>query len=497
MVMMPAAPVLAGAFRPMRFEATVEDCVTTHGEIPKDLAGGFYRVGPTFKRPTHQGGNGLLAMDGMVQGLTLENGRADFRNRWVRTPKYLLEERHGRAMFRWADGEWSDWRNIGFGPALQDQATRGIPQGTNNINCFPFAGEILASGEQGGPPVALDPITLETRGIVPWSPQLARGIFDQAGYGDAAFTAHPKWDAASGTLYGWSYSDRPPFVTVNVVHPDGSVTSRELWDAPYCSEVHDMWLTPDWMVLPFQGFAFDPGRVERGLSVQGWQPDLPITLALVPRHDIEHGEIRWITAEIEPQYIMHTLAANVVGNTLSLDGPIFERPPFPLDIDGFQGEDVALFFNLARSTLGRWTVDLDSGSVKSELLDDRPVELPKVDERFYGRGHRWGYLIGGEARGNGMRMHSLVIRDIDTGAEQEYRLRHDRPSLVMEPTFVPRTPDAPEGDGYLMVPISRWTENLGEFVIFDTDDISAGPVCRIEIPFLLGFTPHGHWMDFR
>jgi carotenoid cleavage dioxygenase len=178
---MPAAPVLAGAFRPMRFEATVEDCVTTHGEIPEDLAGGFYRVGPTFKRPTSQGGNGLLAMDGMVQGLTLENGRADFRNRWVRTPKYLLEERHGRGMFQWADGEWSDWRNIGFGPALPDQATQGIPQGTNNINCFPFAGEILASGEQGGPPVALDPITLETRGIVPWSPQLARGIFDQAG----------------------------------------------------------------------------------------------------------------------------------------------------------------------------------------------------------------------------------------------------------------------------------------------------------------------------
>jgi carotenoid cleavage dioxygenase len=497
MVTMPAAPVLAGAFRPMRFEATVEDCVTTYGEIPKELAGGFYRVGPTFKRPTTQGGNGLLAMDGMVQGLTLENGRADFRNRWVRTPKYLLEERHGRSMFQWADGEWSDWRNIGFGPAVPNQATRGIPQGTNNINCFPFAGEILASGEQGGPPVALDPITLETRGIVPWSPQLARGIFDQAGYGDGAFTAHPKWDNASGTLYGWSYSDRPPFVTINVVNPDGSVSSRELWDAPYCSEVHDMWLTPEWMVLPFQGFAFDPGRVERGLSVQGWQPDLPIMLALVPRDDVGHGEIRWITADIEPQYIMHTLAANVVGKTLNLDGPIFGRPPFPLDIDCFQGEDVALFFNLARSTLGRWTVDLDSGAVKSELLDDRPCELPKVDERFYGRGHRWGYLIGGEASGNGMRMHSLVVRDIDTGAEQEYRLRHDRPALVMEPTFVPRSPDAPEGDGYLMVPISRWTENLGEFVIFDTDDITAGPICRIEIPFLLGFTPHGHWMDFR
>jgi hypothetical protein len=28
-------------------------------------------------------------------------------------------------------------------------------------------------------------------------------------------------------------------------------------------------------------------------------------------------------------------------------------------------------------------------------------------------------------------------------------------------------------------------------------DITAGPICRIEIPFLLGFAPHRHWMDFR
>ncbi len=71
-------------------------------------------------------------------------------------------------------------------------------------------------------------------------------------------------------------------------------------------------------------------------------------------------------------------------------------------------------------------------------------------------------------------MHSLVVRDRTTGDEQRYRLRQERPSLVMEPTFVPRTPDAPEGDGYLMVPISRWTENLGEYVIFDTEDITVG-----------------------
>ena len=68
---------------------------------------------------------------------------------------------------------------------------------------------------------------------------------------------------------------------------------------------------------------------------------------------------------------------------------------------------------------------------------------------------------------------------------------------MLEPTFAPRTTDAPEGDGYIIVPVSWWTENLGEFLIFDTDDITAGPICRIEIPFHMGWTPHGHWMDFR
>ena len=74
---------------------------------------------------------------------------------------------------------------------------------------------------------------------------------------------------------------------------------------------------------------------------------------------------------------------------------------------------------------------------------------------------------------------------------------HDQPAAVLEATFAPRKVDSPEGDGYLIVPVSKWAENLGEFLIFDTDDITAGPICRIELPFRMGWTPHGHWMDFR
>jgi carotenoid cleavage dioxygenase-like enzyme len=494
---LPQGNSLRGPFQPMRFEATVEECIVSHGQIPAELSGGFYRAGPTWRRPTKQGNNPLISMDGMIQGLVLDGGRADFRNRWIRTPKFMAEEQAGRGLFEWTDGGFGDWRDHAYGDVRRDQYTAGIPQGTNNINIFPFAGQLLASGEQGGPPIGIDPLTLATKGIVPWSSKLSPGLHEKAAFGDAAFTAHPKWDHETGTLYGWNWRDEPPYVTVHIVHPDGAVFSRDLYDAPYNTVAHDIWLTPDWIVMPFQPFTASRKQVtEQRLGIWGWDRELPIVLGLIPRHDL-HGDIRWIHTGIPAEYVMHTMSANADGNLLTLDAPIFNRPPFPFAEDFAEGEDVALFFSVARSFLGRWTVDLDTGAAKTEQLSDRPSELPKVDERFYGRGYAFGFQIGGVVKRNGMSMNSLVVTNMRTMAEQVYQIRSNQAAAVLEGTFAPRTPDAPEGDGYIIVPVSWWAERRGEYLIFDTDDITHGPICRIEIPFLLGWTPHGHWMDFR
>jgi len=131
----------------MRFEATVDECIVSQGEIPKDLAGGYYRVGPTWKRPTKQGTNPLLSMDGMVQAITFEGGRAAFRNRWVQTPKMQLEDKHHKGMFAWSDGGFHDWRDFAYGDVERDDYNRHTPQGVNNINVFPFAGHMVVSGE--------------------------------------------------------------------------------------------------------------------------------------------------------------------------------------------------------------------------------------------------------------------------------------------------------------------------------------------------------------
>ncbi|TGD90042.1 carotenoid oxygenase family protein [Mycolicibacterium sp. CH28] len=493
----PDSVTLKGPFWPMRFEATVEECIVTHGEIPKDLAGGLYRTGPCWKRPTAQGSTPLLAMDGMLQGLVFESGRADFRNRWVRTPKYLLEDRHRKGMFEYTDGGFGDYRDYGYGDVKRTPENAHTPQGTTNINIFPFAGNLVVSSEVGGPPMVIDPITLETKQVVDWAPALAKGLHDPVAFGDGSFCAHPKWDEDTGVLYGWSYSDTAPYVSMKYVHPDGTVESRDLWDAPYNAVAHDIWLSPEWVVMPFQPFIIDRARIDKGLPIFGWEPELPITIALIPRHDLQ-GEIRWIKTDLPAQYIMHTMTANVRANKLLLDGPIFQHPPFPLEDEFSAGDTVALFFSNAPSYLGRWTVDLTTGKTTSEQLSELPSEISKVDQRFYGKGHRYGFQIGGKPKKRGMRMDSLIRNDVENITEEVFQIRGaGELAAIMEGSFAPRSLDAPEGDGYIIVPVSRWAENRGEFQIFDTDDITAGPICTIELPFHMGWTPHGHWMDFR
>ena len=475
----------------MRVEATVDDCMIVGERLPAEMNGGFYRNGPEWRRSSKQRQTGLYSVDGMVQGLVIRDGRAHFRNRWVRTPKFVAEEQAGRGLFEWTDGEFRDYRTWAIGDVIRDDLAAGVPYGTNYVNVVPFAGEVLAIGEMGAPPCVLDPLTLETRGLVPWSTALPAGLVAPAA--DGAFTAHPKWDPDTGELFGWSFRDERPFVTLHWVATDGTVRSRDLDDAPYNSLVHDMWLTDRYVVLPFQPLIISRARINAGLSGFGWDPELPIVLALVPRGDI-HGEVRWITADVETQYLMHTMSANHDGDLLVLDGPIFEEPPFPFENRHDPGDPFPDFWTLSPGRTGRWTIDLVTETVKSEVVGDVPVEFPKVDERFYGRPYQWGFFLAGVERG--MKFDTLVRRNVRTGAEDSYRIVTDAPLALAEPTFVPRRPGAPEGDGYLIVPTSNRLNNQAEFLLFDTEDISAGPRTRIQIPFALGWTPHGHWMSF-
>jgi carotenoid cleavage dioxygenase len=270
------------------------------------------------------------------------------------------------------------------------------------------------------------------------------------------------------------------------VEPDGTVHLIPL-DVPYPSAVHDIWLSEDFVIVPIQPLYIDHERVRRGIGMlHGWDPELELILVLISRTD--WGQIRTIRTGLEPQYVLHTMSANRDDNILTLDAPIYERPPYPFE-DRVPYGTPWVPFDTAK--MGRWLVDLDSGAVKSEFVDDRACEFPKMDERFYGKPYRNGFLLAGKDLWS---LNTVVKRDVQTGAVDEYRIESESLVSICEPQFAPRSSDSPEGDGYLLAAVTYVAERRTDYLIFDTEKIEEGPVATVALPHQVPWTPHGCWM---
>src|SRR5262245_32992742 len=89
-------PFLQGNFGPWREEGVAPD-LEVIGELPKELSGTFYRNGPNpaFEPP---GRYHWFDGDGMIHAIHLENGRASYRNRWVRSHGLEAERAAGTAL---------------------------------------------------------------------------------------------------------------------------------------------------------------------------------------------------------------------------------------------------------------------------------------------------------------------------------------------------------------------------------------------------------------
>ena len=68
------------------------------GELPRDLDGVFLRNGPN---PVYapRGRYHWFDGDGMVHAVSFRDGRASYRNRWVRTQGLAAEREAGRALW--------------------------------------------------------------------------------------------------------------------------------------------------------------------------------------------------------------------------------------------------------------------------------------------------------------------------------------------------------------------------------------------------------------
>lgn len=476
----PDEVVFQGYAAPVRIEGEVHD-LEVIGTIPRELNGAYYRNSADHSYPPLYARDIFLNGDGMIHMVRFENGHADLKTRYVRTKKFELERQARRALFGKYRNSFTDLAEVA-----------GQDNNTANTSMLWHHGKLYALKESGRP-YELDPLTLETRGERDFDGQLQ----------GKTFTAHPKLDPQTGEIIAFSYNTQgvaDKRIDIHTISAEGRFTRTETFEAPYCSMVHDFLVSRHYIAFVICPMVCDWERVKNGEPYWHWDNTKQTHIAVIPREEGVQA-IRWFTC---PVVAMQTHTFNaweevVNGSTLlhldhfvngsgwlsqfpDLHNPgAQEKPPF--------GE--------------RWTVDLtsDKDQVDIRRLINHVGEMPVIDPRFaMKRATQFFFGTSNTALGPMLKPGPKGPPFTCLGHYDEVQDKLDfyyagPDASPEEPCFVPRSADAPEGDGWLLTMVGRRTENRTDLVILDARNLSQGPVATIKFPCRVHEGFHGTWVS--
>ena len=131
--------------------------------------------------------------------------------------------------------------------------------------------------------------------------------------------------------------------------------------------------------------------------------------------------------------------------------------------------------------------------MREEMLDDVPIEFPRLDERYAGKAYRHGFAVGSveEALGGSPTFNAVFHWDLATGKRQTHELGPR--DACGEAIFVPRSPDAPEGQGFVLVLVYRGELDRNDLLVLDAENVAGEPLAVIETPHRIPHGFHGNW----
>ena len=477
-------PTRVGFFAPERFEADIHDCEVI-GKVPKDLNGTFFRVGGDWFYPPLFPDDAVLNADGYISAFRFKDGIVSYKGRYVRTRRYELQKAANRQLFGYYRNPFTD------DPSVRDPE-RPYLRTVANTSPLVHAGKLFALKEDGLPH-RIDPVTLDTLG--PWD-------FEGA-WKSQTFTAHPKIDPVTGEMIAFGYEATglaTDDLFIYTIGRDGKVKHEQRIKVPYVSIVHDCAVTQKHILLPFGGYVTSMDRLKAGKIHWGWDATKPSYIGVLAR-DGDGKDIRWFKGP--ERCMMHTFNAYTEGSKIILYAPFYDSNFFPFfpPIDGTPWNP-----QKAKAYVRRITIDLRSkkDTWTEEILWPFNVsDLGRIDTRFMTLRQRYGYTSFNdpdrpfdEARAGNLRgrvSNTYGRFDFETGKLNRYFVGPTH--SLQECCFVPRPGSREEGDGYLIGVASNYAEMRSELVIADAQNLEAGDVARVILPFRSTAQVHGIWAD--
>lgn len=450
-----------------RSEITV-DALPVRGEIPAWITGSLLRNGPAQWDLVDGSVNHWFDGMAMLHRFGFDGGAVSYRNKLLRGKAGTAYERDGKLSYR----EFaSDPCKKMFGRVM----SLFDPSITDNgaVNISRVAGKWLAITES---PMAVefDPLTLESLG----SYERAKGT--------RVPTAHEHVDSLTGEIYGLRVAfGRKSFYEITATERTTGV-ERLIAQVPVDEPAyqHSFALTDRYAIVGEHPLVVNPLK----LAFSGkpfienfrWEPERGTTFTAVDR---QTGEIagRWTA---EASFCFHHVNAfdDVDGSTV-------------IDLCTFADASIvdALSLSNRRSgapapdaTLRRYRLRADQSDAISEPIVHAAIELPRTDDRWNRRAHRYVWGVGVGETGSAQFLDRLLRVDLAAGDVQAW---HEPGSFPGEPVFVPRPGSTDEGDGVVLSVVLEPARGGSSVVVLDA--ISMTELGRAEVPQHVPFGFHG------
>lgn len=449
----------------MAFPHEFRECdytVEAAGEpLPDFLRGVYYLNGPArFGFDDLEYGHWLDG-DGMVCALRFDGSSIRLTNRYVRSRKFVEEQKAGRALFRTF--------GTSFPGSLLNRVGNGL-ESPVNVSVYPFAGHLLAFGEQGLP-WELDAQTLETRGQFTFHGRL----------NDASpFSAHPKFDPGTGEMFNFGiFFSAQPRLYFYCFGPEG-MRYRTVTPLEYPCSVHDFSISRNYAVFYLSPHIMDSAELQHGQTVMDalqWLPERGSRIMILER---KTGDVV-MSLPAGNRYCLHLINTFEEDERLTIDVLEFDEPlyghyePVP---DLFQtvspGGPVRFILNLqTRELAARTTIDYD-----------KSPDFPAIDPRRSMHFYEDFWMLGISAAGrNGRKFFDqLVHANWRERAASDIYQSPPRRYLGGEPVFA----GSPRSDQGVIICQEFDADSLqSSFLLFDAGRVARGPMAKIPLKEIL------------
>ena len=469
-------PYRTGPWQPnMREYDVLEPKVT--GELPADLAGTYLR---NTENPVHEalGRYHPFDGDGMLHSMVFDQGRVEYRNRFIRTDGLALENEAG-------GGLWGGLREKPETSLRDGWGARTRLKDASSTDVVVHGGVAATSFYQCAEIYEHDPRTLESLGKANWVDGVTPGW---------GVSAHTKVDEATGEMLFFNYAKQAPYMHYGVVDANRELVHYTPIPLPGPRLPHDMAFTDRFAILNDLPLFWDPEALKVGAHAVKFYPELPSRFGIVPRRG-QAEDVRWFDAK--PTYVLHWINAYEDGDEVVLDG--YTQDPTRGKRTKGLPDSLAPFAMLDINAIGahayRWRFNLRTGAVVEGPLEDQISEFGMINPQVAGKPYRYSWAMS--AKPGWFLFDGLLRFDAQTGQRQEYKFPEG--VFASESPMAPssRAPDGvgtdTESDGYVLTFVTDMNLDQSSCQIFAAHDISQGPIASVELPQRICVGTHAYW----